>query len=131
MSESYLSPAAAAKIEGYVQRGLATAIAIVTPPRFLTIRRLNDNTGAFEAVMASTFFVRIQNRQALEITEESVENQQIRGTMKRTLPVPVTTRLKPGDRFTIPEIGPATIATVYPDKFGIETAEWVLEEGAS
>lgn len=129
---SFLSPAAVAKIEGYVQRGLATAMAVATPPRELTIRRLSAVSGTFEVVLIDEpFYLRLQNRQALAVTEESVEAQQLAGTMKRQLVEPIFARLKPGDRFTIPEIGPATVTTVYPDRFGIETAEWVVEEGAA
>lgn len=131
MSASYLSPAAAAKIEGYVQRGLATVLAVVTPSRVLSVRRMNPATGAFDVVLGNVpFAIRVDNRQAVDVAEESVEAQQISGTMRRQLPTPAGARLKPGDRFTIPELGPATVRTVHPDRFGIETAEWVLEEGA-
>lgn len=130
MVQSFLSPGTASKIEGYVQRGLSTAMAVVTPPRMLSIRRLDESNGTFDVALIANFHLRIQNRMAMDVAEESIEAQQISGTMKRILPIPVTTRLKPGDRFTIAELGPATIKTVFPDRFGIEMAEWILEEGA-
>jgi hypothetical protein len=63
--------------------------------------------------------------------DEGVQASRVSGTIRRWSPSPGDLRLQPGDRFEIPEIGGAVVEVVSPDRFGVESGRWLLEEGSA
>lgn len=131
MTDALISPAMAAKAKRYARRGFATALAIADPVRILDIRRRDPGTGTWSVVIAGgEFRVKRDNAQENRGGDEAAESVQMSGTMRRLIPTSGP-RLQPGDRTLLPEVGPITITAIAPDRFGTETATWILEEGSS
>lgn len=126
----FLSSRTAAQLQGIARRGFATVLAVEEPARIeLAIHRQLDD-GTYPPVIVDRFSVKLDERQTVLVTEEAAQSSEITGRVRRFVPPLGETRLQPGDRFTLPELGGAVIRAVLPDRFGVETAVWVLEGGA-
>ena len=129
---SFIDDATADEIRELARQGFATVLAVADPPRDLSIYRTDAETGRTDIVIVDTFSVKIANVQAQGGGDEGATRTSVAGTIRRFIPDTIgATRLQPGDRFTLQECGPCIVQSLRPDKYGIETGEYALEEGAS
>jgi hypothetical protein len=131
--------ATARQIKELARQGFATAMTVSDPMRELSIFRLDQSSGRSVVVIVDEFAVRASNVQAQGGGDEGAQRTAIAGTIRRFIPtledgrtIDVNaTRLKPQDRFVLPESGPCIVQSVRPDKFGVESAEYLLETGSA
>lgn len=124
--------ATAQQIKELARDGFATVLEIADPPRELSIYR------AGSIVIVDEFSVRASNVQAQGFGDDGATRTSVAGTLRRFIPLMpdgspdvTATRLKPGDRFMLPESGPCIVQSIRPDRFGIESAEYMLETGSA
>ena len=129
----FLSPRTSAKIGELARRGFATALAVADAEHTVaTIYRRDPVTGEpVPVVTGGAFLATIDNRLAREVREEGIEGRVISGRIQRFAPDDPDQRLRIGDGFDLPRVGPATIAGILPDEYGIEQATWTAEGGAA
>lgn len=132
---SYVTPATARVIKGAVRRGFATSKSIQDPIRELSIYRVDRSGPGSAIVIVDEFVVRQPEYQPVMGGDDGASITQIQGTIRRFIPETFEeqggTRLRAGDRFELPEVGPCIVRSIRPDRFGIEQASFTLEEGAS
>jgi hypothetical protein len=130
--------ATAQQIKELARDGFATVLAIADPPRELSIYRLDQASGRSVVVIIDQFSVRSSNVQAAGGGDEGGTATEVAGRIRRFIPtlpdgsIDVNaTRLKPKDRFVLPESGPCIVQAVLPDRFGVEAADYALETGSA
>lgn len=135
----FFNAATAQQIDELARQGFATALQIASPPRELLIYRTDRETGRSNVVITDTFRVKHSNVQAQGGGDDGASRTAVAGTISRFLPTladgrtadPAADRLKAGDRFVLPESGPCIVQSLQPDRFGVERAEYTLEQGSA
>jgi hypothetical protein len=133
----FIDDATARQISELARQGFATALAIADPLRELEIYRLDATTGRSVVVIIDEFSVRSSDYRTQGGGDEGAQRTALAGIIRRFIPTledgepdVSATRLKAGDRFVLPESGPCIVQSVRPDKFGIESGEYILETGS-
>jgi hypothetical protein len=134
----FIDDATARQVTELARQGFATALAIANPSRELEIYRLDATTGRSVVVIIDEFSVRSSDYRTQGGGDEGAQRTALAGVIRRFIPtlpdgetIDVSaTRLKAGDRFVLPESGPCIVQSVRPDKFGIESGEYILETGS-
>lgn len=127
----FFGAATATQIKELARRGFATVLTVADPPRELSIMRLDPEHSRYVTVIVDEFQVKDSNTQARTGSDDGAEVTALNGTIRRFEPAdPDAAHLLPGDRFET-EIGPCIVTVVHPVKYGVERAEYVLEEGSA